>query len=181
MDDRQYKDRLRAYAGDALGRRLFSDTEPRDTIPDLCAEIEHLRRELKGAKERSAQDWGRITSPDPTELEIEQHVEIERLCSEIAAMKALANGYVKLADDEMIVKQLKTGEVCFGTVNVDQVARKFGYIKLEPGQEIIERRILNALIDDHCVGCMFFEAEERDCATCDLKPIRDRIKEARDE
>jgi hypothetical protein len=61
------------------------------------------------------------------------------------------------------------------------VARKFGYIKLEPGQEIIERRILNALIDDHCVGCMFFEAEERDCATCDLKPIRDRIKEARDE
>jgi hypothetical protein len=137
MDDRQYKDRLRAYAGDALGRRLFSDTEPRDTIPDLCAEIEHLRRELKGAKERSAQDWGRITSPDPTELEIEQHVEIERLCSEIAAMKALANGYVKLADDEMIVKQLKTGEVCFGTVNVDQVARKFGYIKLQPGQVVV--------------------------------------------
>ena len=48
-----------------------------------------------------------------------------------------AAGYVKLADDEMIVKQLKTGEVCFGTVNVDQVARKFGYIKLQPGQVVV--------------------------------------------
>lgn len=55
-----------------------------------------------------------------------------------------------------------------------------GYVKLEPGQEIIERRILN-VIDDHCVGCTFFWAEARDCATCDLKPIRDRITEARDE
>ncbi len=94
---------------------------------------------------------------------------------------AADNGYVKLADDEMIAKRLTSGEICFGSVNVDQVARKFGYVKLQPGQEIIERRILNALIDDHCVGCTFFAVEERDCATCDLKPIRDRITEARDE
>ena len=61
-----------------------------------------------------------------------QDVIVEVSYDDLAAL-ALANGYVKLAHDEIIAKRGTSGEICFGTVNVDQVARKFGYVKLEPG------------------------------------------------
>jgi len=89
---------------------------------------------------------------------------------------AADNGYVKLAHDEMIVKQLETGEVCFGSVNVDKMARKFGYVRLQPGQVVVDG---NA-IADHCAACDE-EGMTVVCDGCVLKPIRDRIKEARDE
>ena len=67
-----------------------------------------------------------------------QDVIVEVSYDDLAAL-ALANGYVKLADDEIIAKRGTSGEICFGTVNVDQVARKFGYVKLQPGQVVLSR------------------------------------------
>jgi len=93
---------------------------------------------------------------------------------------ALANGYVKLADDEMIVKQLKTGEVCFGTVNVDQIARKFGYVKLQPGQIVVDGEALKKAFVDSDIE---FYVEVEDGLTFDavIESAIVKLKEARDE
>jgi hypothetical protein len=116
---------------------------------------------------------------------------------------ALANGYVKLADDEMIVKQLKTGEVCFGSVNVDQIARKFRYIRLQPGQLVVNEDLCDycaaneynkainyirlqpgqVVVDgkaivDYCGACDD-ESMTVVCDGCVIKPIRDRISEVK--
>ncbi len=72
-----------------------------------------------------------------------------RRVAEIAA----ANGYVKLADDEMVVKRLKGGEISFGTANIDDVARHFGYVKLEPGQVVVQAELLEAVIADMRNDC----------------------------
>ena len=73
------------------------------------------------------------------------------------AVIALANGYVKASD-------------------IDALARSAGYVKLEPGQVVVDAKS----IIEHCEAC----DEEGLAVVCDgcvLKPIRDRIKEASDE
>jgi hypothetical protein len=59
---------------------------------------------------------------------------------------------------------------------VAKIALANGYIRLQPGQVVVDG---NA-IADHCAACDE-EGMTVVCDGCALKPIRDRIKEARDE
>jgi len=68
---------------------------------------------------------------------------------------ALANGYVKLADDEIIAKRLTSGEICFGTVDIGAMVRKFGYIKLEPGECVVKVEDLKVVLDDYRAADLF--------------------------
>ena len=58
----------------------------------------------------------------------------------------------------------------------EAIALANGYIRLQPGQVVVDG---NA-IADHCAACDE-EGMTVVCDGCVLKPIRDRIKEARDE
>ena len=68
---------------------------------------------------------------------------------------ALANGYVKLAHDEIIAKRGTSGEVCFGTVDIGAMVRKFGYIKLEPGECVVKVEDLKVVLDDYRAADLF--------------------------
>ncbi len=89
------------------------------------------------------------------------------------ASLALANGYVKLADDEIIAKRLTSGEICFGTVNVDQIARKFGYVKLQPGTiqiKIEDAETLTEWFNDMVPPPWITQACERVRAALEVNP-----------
>jgi hypothetical protein len=105
----------------------------------------------------------------------------------VAALAA-ANGYVKADDCEALKAKLaevtdQLGDATDALDLIESEADLFdataiasGYIKLADDEIVVKRGTLNALIDDHCADCTFDSLEIHDCANCDLKPIRDRIK-----
>ena len=56
-----------------------------------------------------------------------------------------------------------------------------GYVKLADDEIVMPRKLLERMIREQCVSCHFDETELPNCGDCDIKPIRDRIEEARDE
>ena len=58
----------------------------------------------------------------------------------------------------------------------DEIAKKAGYVRLEPGQVVVDGKA----IVDYCGACDD-ESMTVVCDGCVIKPIRDAIKEARDE
>lgn len=96
----------------------------------------------------------------------------QRIHDARVASIAAANGYVKLADDEMVVKRLKGGEISFGTANIDDVARHFGYVKLEPGQVVLTQTEARAIYDDNCGECSIGQRKNPPCHGCCMRPIR---------
>ena len=94
---------------------------------------------------------------------------------------ALANSYVKLSKDEMIVKRLETGEVCFGSVNVDEMARKFGYVKLEPGQVVVDEKQHTADLATAAQWANHVRQQQRNACRCDeCEPRRGKEGAAND-
>lgn len=104
---------------------------------------------------------------------------------------AAANGYVKADDYEALKAKLaevtdQLGDATDALDLIESEADLFdataiasGHIKLADDEIVVKRgtlNALNALIDDHCADCTFDSLEIHDCATCDLKPIRHRIK-----
>jgi hypothetical protein len=65
--------------------------------------------------------------------------------------------------------------------DLDKRARANGYVKLAHDEIVMPRKLLERMIREQCVSCHFDETELPNCGDCDIKPIRDRIKEARDE
>jgi len=53
-----------------------------------------------------------------------------------------------------------------------------GYVKLADDEIVMPRKLLERMIREQCVSCHFDETELPNCGDCDIKPIRDRIKEA---
>jgi hypothetical protein len=87
------------------------------------------------------------------------------------ALKAkLAEVTDQLNDATSTLDQIEAESACF-----DGLARSAGYVKLEPGQVVVDAKP----IIEHCEACNE-EGLKVVCDGCVLRPIRDRIKEARD-
>ncbi len=89
-----------------------------------------------------------------------QDVIVEVSYDDLAAL-ALANGYVKLADDEIVVKlrsahdpeRARRKDMCH--IEIDALAKSAGYIKLEPGQIVVSREAGKQI--KACVGYYLYD------------------------
>jgi len=61
---------------------------------------------------------------------------------------------------------------------LEDIALANGYVKLAHDEIVMPRKLLERMIREQCVSCHFDETELPNCGDCDIKPIRDRIKEA---
>lgn len=100
---------------------------------------------------------------------------------------ALGNGYVKACDldaikahvDDQVLDCIRDAHLRVEQLRDEDfgaVAALKGYVKLKPGQVVVDAKP----IIEHCEACNE-EGLKVVCDGCVLRPIRDRIKEARDE
>jgi len=107
--------------------------------------------------------------------------------TDIAAL-AIANGYVKAEDYEALkakvaelTDRLEDATDALDLIEseadlFDATAIASGYIKLEPGQCVVDAKIVGDVVHGHCDDvCCFC-----DCANCDLKFIKDALAAAID-
>jgi hypothetical protein len=113
------------------------------------------------------------------------HYRVTLLPGHLAAI-ALANGYVKAADYEALKAKLAevTDQLTDATDTLDQIeaesacfdglARSAGYVKLEPGQVVVNASDVGDALDALCDTCA------GNCEMCPTREILFAIKEARD-
>jgi hypothetical protein len=90
---------------------------------------------------------------------------------------ALANGYVKaevpitsMHDPRLTAKKTEPWHI-----DIDSLARSAGYVKLEPGQVVVNASDVGDALDALCDTCA------GNCEMCPTREILFAIKEARDE
>jgi hypothetical protein len=79
-------------------------------------------------------------------------------------------------EKELMAEFSATAVATTPSADFDVLAKEMGYVRLQPGQVVVD----GGAIADHCAACDE-EGMTVVCDGCVLKPIRDRIKEARDE
>lgn len=89
---------------------------------------------------------------------------------------ALANGYVKaevpitsMHDPRLTAKKTEPWHI-----DIDSLARSAGYVKLEPGQVVVNASDVGDALEALCDTCA------GECSMCRVKDVLSAIKEARD-